>query len=219
MNDSLFAQLSMLGACLALILGLLLLWRRGLGSHIDAFIGQSIVIAALFALAGYFGNNIELYIVAALFFAIKVIIMPHYLRKIQGELDTESEDDPYLNVPSSLLVAGLAVLLAYGIMRPAVAISTLPTRGGLPLALGLIFIGLLVILTRKKASTQIIGFLSLENGISVLALFGTFGIPLIVELGVFLDALMGFLVMQIFIYHLRGTFDSIDVDQLNRLRH
>jgi hydrogenase-4 component E len=145
--------------------------------------------------------------------------MPYYLRKIQSEFDTGHEDSPYINIPTSLLLAGLAVLLAYGLMRPVVGLSTLPTRGGLPLALGLIFLGLLVILTRKKASTQIVGFLIMENGISSLALFGTFGIPLIVELGVFLDALMGFLVMQIFIYHLRGIFDSIDVDQLNRLRH
>ena len=110
-------------------------------------------------------------------------------------------------------------LLAYAITRPLVTISTLPTRGGLPLAMGLIFVGLFVVITRKKALTQIVGFLVLENGIALLAVLGTYGIPLIIELGVFLDVLMGFLVMQVFVYQIQDTFESIDVDQLSDLRH
>ena len=117
------------------------------------------------------------------------------------------------------ILAGLLVLLAYAITRPLVTISTLPTRGGLPLAMGLIFVGLFVVITRKKALTQIVGFLVLENGIALLAVLGTYGIPLIIELGVFLDVLMGFLVMQVFVYQIQDTFESIDVDQLSDLRH
>jgi hydrogenase-4 component E len=100
-----------------------------------------------------------------------------------------------------------------------VLVSTLPTRGGLPLAMGLIFVGLFVVITRKKALTQIVGFLVLENGIALLAALGTFGIPLIIELGVFLDVLMGFLVMQVLVYHIQGTFETIDVDQLSQLKY
>jgi hydrogenase-4 component E len=66
--------------------------------------------------------------------------------------------------------------------------------------------------------TQVVGFLVLENGIALLAVLGTYGIPLIVELGVFLDVLMGFLVMQVFVYQIKTTFDSMDVDRLNQLR-
>jgi hydrogenase-4 component E len=123
-----------------------------------------------------------------------------------------------VNTATSLLVGGLLVLLAYVITRPLIALSQLPTRAGLPLAMGLVFVSLFVIVSRKKALTQVIGFLMLENGIALLALLGTYGIPLIVELGVFLDALMGFLVMQIFVYQIHDTFESIDVDQLKRLR-
>ena len=219
MAPSLFSQLSTLGACLALLYGLLLLWRRNLGSYVDAFQGQSVVLAVLFGVVGYFGHDPELYFVAAVFVALKVFLMPYYLRRMQDRFAVERERDPYLNVPASLILAGLLVILAYAVMRPVVTISSLPTRSGLPLALALVFIGLLVILTRKKAFTQVVGFLILENGITLLALLGTYGIPLIVELGVFLDALMGFLVMQIFIYQLHGTFESFDVDQLNQLRH
>jgi len=96
-------------------------------------------------------------------------------------------------------------------------VSQLPTRAGMPLAMGLIFVSLLVIISRKKALTQVIGFLMLENGIALLAALGTYGIPLIVEVGVFLDALMGFLVMQIVVYRIQQTFESLDIEQLNRL--
>jgi hydrogenase-4 component E len=219
METSLFSQLSTLAASLALLFGLLLLWRHNLGSYIDAFRGQSLVISALFVVVGIFSADPELYVVAAVFVALKVFFIPRTLRKMQIRFAVEREREPYLNVPASLILAGLLVVLAYGLMHPLAVVSTLPTRGGLPLALGLVFVGLLVILTRKKAFTQVIGFLILENGITLLALLGTYGIPLIVELGVFLDALMGFLVMQIVIYQLHGTFESIDVDQLNQLKH
>src|SRR2546427_10151941 len=82
-----------------------------------------------------------------------------------------------------------------------------------------ILVSLFVIVSRKKALTQVVGFLMLENGIALLAILGTYGIPLIIELGVFLDALLGFIVMQIFVYQIHDTFETIDVEQLNRLRH
>src|SRR2546427_1678807 len=82
-----------------------------------------------------------------------------------------------------------------------------------------ILVSLFVIVTRKKALTQIVGFLMLENGIALLAILGTYGIPLIVELGVFLDALLGFLVMQVFVYRIQETFQTMDIGQLSRLRH
>jgi hydrogenase-4 component E len=131
---------------------------------------------------------------------------------------TERELAPYVNTATSLLIGGALVLLAYIVMRPIVQLSHLPTRAGMPLAMGLVFVSLFVIVSRKKALTQVIGFLMLENGIALLAVLGTYGIPLIVELGVFLDVLMGFLVMQIFVYQIHETFESLDVEQLNRLR-
>jgi len=132
---------------------------------------------------------------------------------------TERELDPYVNTATSLLLAGLLVLFGYAVMRPLVAMSQLPTRASMPLAMGLILVSLFVIVTRKKALTQIVGFLMLENGIALLAILGTYGIPLIVELGVFLDALLGFLVMQIFVYRIQETFQTMDIEQLSRLRH
>jgi len=217
--DSLFAQLCVLGSSLVLIFGLILLWRRGVTAYISAFTWQSIVLSGVTVVVAYFGNDHELYWVAACLFLLKGLVIPRLLKRMARRFAAERELEPYVNTATSLVVSGLLVLFGYAITRPLVALSQLPTRAGMPLAMGLILVSLFVLISRKKALTQIVGFLMLENGLALLAVLGTFGIPLIVELGVFLDVLLGFLVMQVFIYQIHETFESIDVEQLNRLRH
>ena len=138
---------------------------------------------------------------------------------MQQRFAVEPQIKPYVNTQTSLLIASALVLFAYVLARPWMLLSELPTREGLPLAMALLFVSLFIIVSRKKAITQVIGFLMLENAIALLAAVGTYGVPLLVEIGVFLDALMGFLVMQIFVYHIHDTFDTIDVKELTRLKH
>lgn len=219
MSDTVFTQLSTLGSSIVLIFGVLLLWRRSLSAYISSFRWQSVILSGILAMIAYFGQDPELYFVAGFTFILKALILPYYLNRMRINLKVTREIDPYVNNATSLILAGLLVLFAYAITRPLVMVSSLPTRSGIPLAVGLIFVGLFVVLSRKKALSQIIGFMVLENGLVLLAALGTYGIPLIVELGVFLDALMGFLVMQVLVYNIHGTFESIDVDQLNQLKH
>jgi hydrogenase-4 component E len=219
MTSALFSQLTTLGSSVVLLFGIVLLCRRSLHAYVEVFRWQSLVLSALVIVVGHFGHAPDLYFVGIVFLAVKVIFIPRYLERLAKSVGAESESQPYVNITSSLVIAALLVLSAYVVMRPLVLATQLPTRGGMPLALGLIFVGLFVLISRKKALTQIVGFLVLENGIALLAVLGTFGIPLIVEMGVFLDLLMGFLVMQVFVYHIHGTFESIDVEQLNQLRH
>jgi hydrogenase-4 component E len=217
--DSVFSQLSVLGSSLVLIFGLTLLWRRGVTAYISAFAWQSTVLTVVTAIVAYYGDDHELYWVAAALFSLKALIIPRLLKRMARRFAAEPELEPYVNTATSLVVAGLLVLFGYAITRPLVAVSQLPTRAGMPLAMGLVLVSLFVVISRKTALTQVIGFLMLENGLALLAILGTYGIPLIVELGVFLDVLMGFLVMQIFVYQIHETFESIDVEQLNHLRH
>ncbi|HKQ89775.1 MAG TPA: hypothetical protein VJZ77_03760 [Blastocatellia bacterium] len=218
-NDAIFAQLATLGSSLVLLFGISLLWRRSLAAYVRAFRWQSLALALTFVLIGYFGHNRELYIVAVILVVLKAIIIPGYLMRLHERVGGKREAQPYVNIATSLIIAGLLVSLSYAITRPLVMVSKLPTRNGIPLAVGLVLVGVFVIISRRKAFSQIIGFLVLENGIALLAALGAYGIPLIVELGVFLDVLMGFLVMQILVYQIKDTFESIDVEQLSRLRH
>src|SRR5215813_208137 len=217
--DSTFSQLCVLGSSLVLIFGLILLWRRGVTAYINAFMWQSIVLAAVTVIVARFGNVAELYWVAVCLLLLKGLVIPRLLRRMERRFATERELAPYVNTATSMVVAGLLVLFGYAVMRPVVAASELPTRTAMPLAMGLVLVSLFVIVSRKKALTQIIGFLMLENGIALLAVLGTYGVPFVVEIGVFLDVLMGFLVMQIFVYRIHETFEHIDVEQLQHLRH
>ncbi len=217
--DSVFSQLSVMGSSLVLIFGIILLWRRSVTAYISAFTWQSAVLSGVTGIVAYFGHDHQLYWVAVVLFLLKAVVIPRLLKRMELRFAAERELEPYVNTTTSLVISGLLVLFGYAITRPLVALSQLPTRAGMPLAMGLVLVSLFVMISRKKALTQVIGFLMLENGLALLAVLGTYGIPLIVELGVFLDVLMGFLVMQIFIYQIHETFESIDVEQLNRLRH
>ncbi|MGE5246221.1 MAG: hypothetical protein ACM3SQ_18500 [Betaproteobacteria bacterium] len=217
--NRLFPQLVMLGSSGMLLTALIVLWRKGLSAYIAAYRWQSWLLAAVTATIGYFGHDAALFWVAGMLLAIKGLAIPALLRAMLRRVGIEPKVAPYVNTETSLLAAGLLVLFAYVLARPWVMVSSLPTREGLPLAMGLLFVSLFIIVTRKKAITQVIGFLMLENAIALLAAVGTYGVPPLVEIGVFLDALMGFLVMQIFVYHIHETFDTIDVDALTRLRH
>jgi hydrogenase-4 component E len=212
-----FSQLVMLCAGGMLVTALIPLWRKGAPAYISAFKWQSWLLAFLTALVGYFGRDRQLYGVAILIVGLKGIAMPAVLRTMDRRFGHQRELRSYVNPETALRSRG--VLFAYVLARPWMEVTTLPTRAGLPLAMALLFISLLIIVNRKKAITQVIGFLMLENAIALLAVVGTYGVPLLVELGVFLDALMGFLVMQIFVYQIHETFETIDVDQLTRLKH
>jgi hydrogenase-4 component E len=217
--DQAFSQIAVLGSSGVLLTGIIMLWRRGMAAYVSAFRWQSIVLALLTASIGFFGHDPDLYWVAGLLFLIKGVAIPRLLRRVAARSSGASEQTPYVNTATSLVVSGLLILLAYAAARPLQAIADAPTRGGMPLAMGLLFVSLFIIVSRRKAVTQVIGFLMLENAIALLAVLGTYGVPLIVELGVFLDVLMGFLVMQIFLYDIHDTFNTLDVSALNKLRH
>jgi hydrogenase-4 component E len=170
-------------------------------------------------MVGYISGESDLYWVAVLLLLLKGFAVPALLRATHRRFGTEQGLPPYVNTETSLLIAGALVLFAYVVARPWMAVTQLPTRGGLPVAMALLFVSLLIIVTRRKAINQVIGFLMLENAVALLAVVGTYGVPLLIELGVFLDALMGFLVMQIFLYDIHETFETIDVEQLGRLKH
>lgn len=215
----LFSQLVMLGSSGMLLTTLIVLWRRSLPSYVSAYRWQAVLLGGVTAVIGWFGGDRELYVVAVALVLFKAVAIPALLRNMLRRFGILPEVRPYVNTETSLLVAGGLVIFAYVVSRPLVALTRLPTRDALPIAMAILFVSLFIVVSRKKAITQVIGFLMLENGIALLAVAGTYGVPLLVEFGVFLDALMGYLVMQIFVYQIHETFDTIDVEQLARLRH
>ena len=125
---------------------------------------------------------------------------------------------PYLGPPAALGVCGLLVVVAFYVMAPVAESNPLPTADAIPLAFAGVLVGFFVTVNRRRALTQILGFLVLENSIFLLALLCTYGVPFIVEMGVFLDVLVAVLIMEVFTYRIKENFDSIDVDRMEALR-
>jgi len=219
MSNALFAQLCTLTSSLVLIMGIAVLWRHSLQAYIDSFALQSFFFVLGILTVAIYSGEWELYLVAIMVLALKVAFIPRVLHRARQHVGAGLEIRPFVNTPMSVLLAAILTLVAYAVAQPIVALSDLPTRASIPMALAVVFVGFFIVVSRRSALTQIVGFLVMENGIALIAVLATFGVPLIVELGVFLDVLLGFLVMQVFVYRIRETFATIDVDQLRKLRH
>jgi hydrogenase-4 component E len=217
-DPAVFTSLCTLSSSLVLLAGIAILWRHSLPAYIDSFARQSFFfVLVILAVAAATGTR-ELYLVAALVFILKVVVIPRLLHRVGRTVGADLEIHPYVNIPVSLALVGILTMVSYAVAAPVMALSDLPTRASIPLALSVIFVGLFIVVSRRGALTQIVGFLVLENGIALLAVLATYGIPLIVELGVFLDVLLGVLVMLVIVHRIRETFETTDVDRLRKLR-
>jgi hydrogenase-4 component E len=205
----------------ALLLTLLLVWRQSRPARLRLFVAQSAVLALLALTIGLFAGRRGLVAVAAVFLLVKVWIIPRVLARIAAQLPVRPVT-PGRSAGLAVLGAGALVVLAYVIMLPVVGAADparrLPTTGAIPLAFAITLIGLALCVTGRDALGQILGFLALENGIFALALLATWGLPGLVEAGVFLDVLVVVLIMEGVVVELRREHDSLDVDRLRELR-
>src|SRR5439155_3227215 len=196
----------------------LLLIRNSLSAQVRMFAVQSGVLTALAAVVAYFGGSRELFGVAVVFALVKVIIIPRVLNRAVTKIGMQRAVAPYLGTSATLAICAGLVVVAFYVMAPVTASNRLPTADGVPLAFAGVLIGLFMTVNRRRALTQILGFLMLENSIFMIALLATYGVPLIVEIGVFLDVLVAVLILEIFVYRIKENFDSIDVKQMEALK-
>jgi len=196
----------------------LLIIRSSLSAQVQMFAVQSGVLSALAAVVAHFGGSRELFGVAVLFAFIKVIVIPRVLTRAVSKIGIQRAVAPYLGTSVTLGICAGLVVVAFYVMAPVTASNRLPTGDGIPMAFAGVLIGLFTTVNRRRALTQILGFLMLENSIFMIALLATYGVPLIVEIGVFLDVLVAVLILEIFVYRIKENFDSIDVKQMGSLR-
>jgi hydrogenase-4 component E len=204
-------------AFLGLIAALLVVWRQSRPGRLRLFVAQSALLAALAAVIAIFSGHWQLLGVAAAFAVIKVGVIPRVLARITLGSPVRPVT-PGRSMGVALLVAGALVVVSYVIMLPVTAVTSLPTAGAIPLAFARALIGLFVCVTGRDAFTHILGFLVFENGVFGLALLGAYGLPVIVEAGVFLDVLVIVLIMEGVVVQIREEHASIDVDRLRELR-
>jgi hydrogenase-4 component E len=218
MVAELFPKLVTLLSFAALGATFLLIVRRDLAGQVRLFAVQSVALAILAAVVAAFTGSIELAGVALAIVLLKVFIIPRVLNRAVVKIGLQPAALPYLGTPATLVVCGSLVVIAFYVMAPVAASNPLPTAEAIPIAFAGVLIGFFVMVNRRRALTQILGFLMLENSIFLLALLATYGVPFIVEIGVFLDLLVAVLIMEVFIYRIKENFESIEVDRLGRLK-
>lgn len=178
---------------------------------------QCAVITAQVLAVAFVHASAEAYIVATMILAVKVLAIPYALFYIVDRLKTRRAVEASTTSAQSVFIAAGLILLSFLVVQPYVRALRLD-GDMLAAAVALVLTGCFLMVSRKKALMQVIGLLVLENGIFLAALTGTFGMPLVIEIGIFFDLLMGVLLMGLFVFRIRDTFEHLDVSKLRRLR-
>ncbi|MFQ5581606.1 MAG: formate hydrogenlyase [Mariprofundaceae bacterium] len=180
------------------------------------FAAQGVVLAVTTALVANVSGQSELYISAMLTFVLKGMLLPWLLWKAIRKLHVHREVEPLVNMPVTMVIALALVLFSFYVSLPIEQMSELVTRNTLAIATATVFLGMLMMITRRKAITQVIGFLSIENALFFTAVGATYGMPMVVELGVAFDVLIAALIFGLFFSHISSTFDSLDLDVMHK---
>jgi hydrogenase-4 component E len=205
-------------AALLLLTSCAMLTRRRVVGLVNLLALQgAILFLATMVLAWRTGQH-HLYLSAALTLALKVAFLPWLLHRLIRRLGVYWDADPLLNISGTMLVGLLIVIFSFGLAQPIVALAQTATRSGIGIAIAVILLAFLTMITRRKAMSQVIGFLSMENGLFFGAMSATYGMPMIVELGVALDVLVAMLVLGVFFFQIREQFDSLDLSHLESLK-
>ncbi|NUR92811.1 MAG: hypothetical protein HOY71_52810 [Nonomuraea sp.] len=227
MSHGVSAQLLDLACGVFLLCAVVVLWRRELSVLVRVLAVQGVALAAIAAVLGAHERRWGLLVVAAGVGVLRAGVLPYLLRRAldggphrgsyREDVSEGRETRPVVNVAASLVVAALLVLLAYAAARPLVALDPTPATRALPVGLSVVLLGFFVLVARRRAIAQVVGFLTLDNGITATAFLATSGVPPIVELGVSFDVLLAVLVLHMLTTRMRAAFGGTDLDDLREL--
>jgi hydrogenase-4 component E len=215
---ALVSQLINLFAAVLLLLSFALLAQRRVLSLIHLFTLQGITLVASTSMMAYFTQQPHLYYSAGLTFVLKVLVIPWLLHRLLKRLNVRWDVESLLNIPITMLLGIVLVIFAFNLAAPISSLSASVARGTLGIALACVLLSFLMMITRTKAIAQVIGFLAMENALFFAATSATYGMPMVVELGIALDVLIGMVILGVFMFQIREQFDSLDIRKLERLK-
>ena len=210
-------------AAFVLVLQIAMVAQRWVVTNIRLFAAQSCLLASIAGIIAYYNHAPHLYLAAFLTLTAKGILVPIVLERLVTRIEVRQEIEPILNMPLSIVISGALTLVGYVLAEPFYRPEEAPGasslgHNALAVAISLFLIGFFMMINRRKALTQVLALLCLENGLFLAAISLTYGMPLIVELGVLFDVLVAVMVLGILVYRIRETFESMDVSRLRRLR-
>ena len=205
-------------AALLLLIAFAMLTQRRILSLINLFAWQGAVLALSTFVVAYSTAQHHLYWSAGLTLLLKVMLLPYLLHRLIRRLNVRWDVETLINIPTTMLVGIALVIFAFNLAAPISQLAEGITRGLIGIALASVLLSMLMMLTRRKAVSQVVAFLSLENGLFFAATSATQGMPLVVELGIALDVLVATFIFGIFFFQIRETFDSLDITHIEKLK-
>jgi hydrogenase-4 component E len=218
MQMSFTLQFINLLAALLLLIAFAMLTQRRILSLINLFALQGFVLALSTFVVAFSTNQHHLYWSAGLTLLLKVLLLPWLLHRLIRKLNVRWDVETLINIPTTMLVGISLVIFSFNLAAPITHLAEGITRGLIGIALASVLLSLLMMLTRRKAVSQVVAFLSLENGLFFAATSATQGMPLVVELGIALDVLVATFIFGIFFFQIRETFDSLDITHMEKLK-
>lgn len=196
----------------------LMVGQKALFTTIRLYAVQSLLLGVVAGTIAFSENRHDLFVTAALTVGLKGVLIPWFLMRMIDRIGIHREIEPFLNVPASLLVSLALTVVGY-------RVSTGFPEGGrgvshhlIGVALSMLLIGLFLMVTRKKAITQILALLTVENAVFLVAVGVTSGMPLVVELGMSFDVMLAVLILGILVHRIVDRFESMDVSRLSKLK-
>ncbi len=205
-------------AALLLLIAFAMLTQRRILSLIKLFALQGFVLALSTFIVAWSTGQHHLYYSAGLTLLLKVLLLPWLLHRLIHRLNVRWDVETMINIPTTMLVGIALVIFAFNLAAPIAQLAEGITRGLIGIALASVLLSLLMMLTRRKAVSQVVAFLSLENGLFFAATSATQGMPLVVELGIALDVLVATFIFGVFFFQIRETFDSLDITHMEKLK-
>lgn len=216
MNNLDFDVAHLLAGGLVLV-SFIMLYQDRLYALLNIFALHALVLAVSVAWQAFIQHAPHLYITAMIALFFKAIVIPVALHRIIQRLGVHREIETVVGIGPTMLFGMGLVALSIAVMLPVTAEANPLARQDLAFALAVLLLGLLLMVTRRNAVSQVVGFMSLENGL-VLAATGARGMPLVVEISVAFSILIAFVVIGIFLFRIRERFDTVDVQALDRHR-
>jgi len=209
--------LNLLAATL-LLLTFAMLSQRRIISLINLYTLHGATLVAAAMVVAFVTHDNQLYFSAALTLVLKVVLIPWILHRLIRRLNVKWDVEHLINIPTTMLIGIVLVIVAFNVALPVARLSSSIAHGTLGIALACILLSFMMMITRSKAVPQVIGFLSMENGLFFAATAATNGMPMVVELGIALDILVGILILGVFMFQIREQFDNLDIHNLETLK-
>jgi len=213
-----YAQLINLCAALLLLLAFAMLTQRRIVSLINLFAAQGVVLVVSTLVVAYSTHQSHLYYSALLTLVLKVLLLPWIMHRLIRALNVRWDVETLIDIPATMLIGIVLVIFAFNLATPIAQIAGTVTKSTIGIATACILLAFLMMITRRKAVSQVIGFLAMENGLFLAATSATYGMPMVVELGIALDVLVATLLFGVFFFHIRETFESLDIHHLEKLK-